>query len=111
MPVESARTLAQLEDPGEFARRHIGIDEAAERRMLGAIGESSRKPLVDSIVPRSIARTSAMELPEAATEAAALAELRTLSHRNRVLRNFIGQGYHGTHTPPVIQRNVLENPA
>jgi glycine dehydrogenase len=111
MSVQSARALAQLEDPGEFARRHIGIDEAAERRMLAAIGELSRQALVDSIVPRSIARTSAMDLPEAATEAAALAELRTLANKNRIFKNFIGQGYHGTHTPAVIQRNVLESPA
>src|SRR4051812_38223859 len=105
MSVQSARALAQLEDASEFARRHIGIDDAAERRMLAAIGESSRQALVRSIVPRSIARTSAMELPEPATEAAALAELRTIANKNRVFRNFIGQGYHGTHTPAVIQRN------
>ncbi|HWI79310.1 MAG TPA: glycine dehydrogenase (aminomethyl-transferring), partial [Ramlibacter sp.] len=111
MPVQSARPLAQLEDPGEFARRHIGIDAAAEQRMLAAIGESSRQALVDSIVPRSIARTSTMKLPAPVPEAAALAELRAIANQNRVFRNFIGQGYHGTHTPAVIQRNVLENPA
>src|ERR1700712_989699 len=111
MSVQSARALAQLEDPGEFARRHIGIDEAAERRMLAAIGEPSRQALVERNVPRSIARTSAMELPPAATEAAAIAELRIIANKNRVFRNFIGQGYHGTHTPTVIQRNVLESPA
>jgi glycine dehydrogenase len=111
MPKQSAPPLAQLEDSTEFTRRHIGIDEAAEQRMLAAIGESSRQALVDSIVPRSIARKSAMQLPPAVTEAAALAELRTIANRNQVFKSFIGQGYHGTYTPAVIQRNVLENPA
>jgi glycine dehydrogenase len=111
MSMQGARTLAQLEDRHEFARRHIGVTAADEARMLAAIGEPSRRALVDSIVPRAIARTGAMRLPDSATEAAALAELRSIAKRNRVFKSFIGQGYHGTLTPTVIQRNVLENPA
>ena len=79
--------------------------------MLSVIGEASRRALIDSIVPRSIARSTGMDLPPAATEAAALAELKAIASKNKVFKSFIGQGYYGTHTPGVILRNVLENPA
>ncbi|MEO5671217.1 MAG: aminomethyl-transferring glycine dehydrogenase, partial [Ramlibacter sp.] len=111
MLMQSARPLGELENASEFIPRHIGIEEADERHMLSTIGEASRRALIDSIVPRSIARTHPMKLPAAVTEAGALAELRRMASRNRVFRSFIGQGYHGTHTPGVILRNVLENPA
>ncbi len=104
-------TLAQLENASEFVARHIGIDAADEALMLQAIGETSRRALIDSIVPRSIARTTAMDIPAAITEAAALAEMKALSGKNKVFKSFIGQGYYGTHTPGVILRNILENPA
>ncbi|MDA8446904.1 aminomethyl-transferring glycine dehydrogenase [Paracidovorax valerianellae] len=111
MLMQSALPLGALENATEFLPRHIGIDEADEQHMLSAIGEASRRALVDSIVPRSIARSRAMDLPPATTEAAALAELKAIAAQNKVLRSFIGQGYHGTHTPGVILRNILENPA
>jgi glycine dehydrogenase len=111
MLMQSARPLGELENPTEFIPRHIGIDEADERHMLSVIGEASRRALIESIVPRSIARGRPMELPAAVTEAAALAELKAIAQRNQVFKSFIGQGYHGTHTPGVILRNVLENPA
>ena len=104
-------TLTQLENANEFVARHIGIDEADEQRMLQAIGESSRSALIASIVPRSIARSTKMAIPDAISEAAALAELKALAGKNQVFKSFIGQGYYGTHTPGVILRNVLENPA
>jgi glycine dehydrogenase len=107
----SAPTLAQLENASEFIARHIGISPEDEALMLQAIGEKSRKELIASIVPRSIARTSKMDIPAAITEAAALAELKVLAGKNRQFKNFIGQGYYGTHTPGVILRNILENPA
>src|SRR6218665_2196005 len=97
--------------PTHSPPRHIGIDADDQARMLSVIGETSRRALIDSIVPRSIARRQAMELPLPVSEAAALAELRALAARNQVLRSFIGQGYYGTHTPGVILRNILENPA
>ena len=103
--------LAALDGTAEFASRHIGPDAADEARMLGAIGCASRAALIEAVVPREIARSSPMALPPPATEAQALAELRAIAAKNRVLKSFIGQGYHGTHTPGVIQRNVLENPA
>ena len=103
--------LTELENPAEFRARHIGPDAADEAHMLGAIGAASRAALIDAIVPRSIARQQPMALPPAVGEAQALAELKALASRNQVLKSFIGQGYHGTHTPGVILRNILENPA
>jgi glycine dehydrogenase len=111
MLMQSARPLGELENASEFIPRHIGVDEADEKMMLSVIGEASRRALIDSIVPRSIARSSAMKLPPVATEAAALGELRAIASRNKVFKSFIGQGYHGTYTPGVILRNILENPA
>ena len=111
MLMQSARPLGELENASEFIPRHIGVDEADEKMMLSVIGESSRRALIDSIVPRSIARGSAMKLPPVATEAAALGELKAMASRNKVFKSFIGQGYHGTYTPGVILRNILENPA
>ncbi|MBX3657812.1 MAG: aminomethyl-transferring glycine dehydrogenase [Ramlibacter sp.] len=111
MLMSTARPLGELENPSEFVARHIGIDEAGEAHMLSVIGEASRRALVDGIVPRPIARAQAMKMPAAITEAAALAELRAMAGRNRLFKSFIGQGYYGTHTPGVILRNVLENPA
>ncbi|MBC7379898.1 MAG: glycine dehydrogenase (aminomethyl-transferring), partial [Burkholderiaceae bacterium] len=111
MLMQSARPLGDLENHGEFIARHIGIEAADEAHMLSVIGEASRRALVDSIVPRSIARSQAMKIPAAVTEAAALAELKAMADKNQVFKSFIGQGYYGTHTPGVILRNVLENPA
>jgi glycine dehydrogenase len=111
MLMQSARPLGELENHAEFIARHIGIDEAGEKHMLSVIGESSRRALIDSIVPRSIARAKPMQLPPPATEAEALRELKAMAARNKVFKSFIGQGYYGTHTPGVILRNVLENPA
>ncbi|HTP73012.1 MAG TPA: aminomethyl-transferring glycine dehydrogenase [Burkholderiaceae bacterium] len=108
----SARApLAELEDDALFASRHIGPDAAEQRHMLSVIGAASRQALIDAVVPRNIARSRPMQLPAAASEALALAELKALAQRNKVFKSFIGQGYHGTLTPGVIQRNILENPA
>jgi glycine dehydrogenase len=111
MLMQSARPLGELENHAEFIARHIGIDEAAEKHMLSVIGEASRRALIDSIVPRSIARAAPMKLPPPASEAEALRELKAMAAKNQVFKSFIGQGYHGTHTPGVILRNILENPA
>ena len=104
-------TLADLENTGEFIARHIGVSEADEATMLKAVGAASRRELIDGIVPRSIARTQPMDIPAAVTEAAALAQLKAIAARNRVFKSYIGQGYYDTHTPGVILRNILENPA
>ncbi len=96
-----------------FADRHIGTDSAAQQRMLAALGYESVDALMDAAVPPGIrvAPDAVSTLPPAASEVEALAELRALAGRNRVTRPMIGLGYHGTHTPAVIQRNVLENPS
>ena len=111
MLMSSAAPLTQLENESEFIARHIGISEADEKHMLSVIGEASRRALIDSIVPASIARSQAMKLPAPVTEAGALAELKAMAQQNKILKSFIGQGYYGTHTPGVILRNILENPA
>ena len=103
--------LARLENPAEFVARHIGFGAADERHMLDCIGAASREALIAEIVPASIARTTPLRLPPAISEAAALAELKSIAARNKVLTSFLGQGYHATHTPAVILRNILENPA
>ncbi len=111
MLMPTARPLRELENTSEFIARHIGIDDADETHMLSVVGSSSRRALIDGIVPRSIARSQAMAIPAPVTEAQALAELKAMAAKNKVFRSFIGQGYYGTHTPGVILRNILENPA
>ena len=111
MLMSSTLALSELENASEFSARHIGIDEADEALMLQAVGVSSRRELINAIVPRSIARRSRMEIPVAIPEAAALAELKTIASKNKIFKSHIGQGYYDTHTPGVILRNILENPA
>jgi glycine dehydrogenase len=103
--------LTELENACEFTARHIGIRPQDEAHMLATIGAPSRQALIDAIVPSAIARTQAMDLPAPLSEAQALQALRAIACQNKVLKSCIGQGYHGTHTPTVILRNVLENPA
>jgi glycine dehydrogenase len=94
-----------------FERRHIGPDPAAQRRMLEAVGYSSIEELMDAAIPESIRWHGSLDLPPPASEPEATAQLRALAARNTVAVSMIGLGYHGTHTPAVIRRNVLENPA
>jgi len=111
MLMSATQPLEALENAGEFQSRHIGPSAADQQQMLSVIGAASRRMLIDAVVPRSIARTQAMALPAPVSEAEALAELRAVAAKNRLLKSFIGQGYHGTFTPGVIGRNILENPA
>ncbi|HEX5357862.1 MAG TPA: aminomethyl-transferring glycine dehydrogenase [Aquabacterium sp.] len=104
-------TLAELENATEFQARHLGPWDDEQQLMLSAIGVASRQALIDGIVPGTIKRGNPMELPAPLTEAQALAELKAIAQQNKVMRNFIGQGYYGTLTPGVILRNILENPA
>ncbi|MEI8325700.1 MAG: aminomethyl-transferring glycine dehydrogenase, partial [Betaproteobacteria bacterium] len=109
--MNSTTPLSELENAAEFIARHIGISPADEALMLSVVGAATRTALIEGIVPRSIARSKPMDLPPPVTEAAALAELKTMAGKNKLFKSFIGQGYYGTHTPAVILRNVLENPA
>lgn len=105
------RPLAQFEQHDEFIHRHIGPTEAEQRHMLAALGFDNRQALIDAAIPASIRRDGAMPLPAQKSESEALAEIQALAARNQVFKSFIGQGYYGTHTPGVILRNILENPA
>ena len=102
---------AAWEEPTPFAERHIGPSPEEQATMLAVVGYGSLDELVADAVPAAIQAFADLELPAAATEQEALAELRTLAGRNRVVTSMIGLGYSGTHTPPVIRRNVLESPA
>ncbi len=104
-------TLVELEQSSPFADRHIGPDPAAAAHMLALLGYDSLDALTEAAVPGSIRLTERLNLPPARSEAEVLTELRDIAGRNRVFRPMIGLGYHGTFTPPVILRNVLENPA
>ncbi len=102
--------LPALADP-PFAARHIGPDDDGRARMLAALGFESVADLIRDAVPASILDLDLTGIPAAADEPTVAAELRALAGRNEVLRPMIGLGYHGTHTPPVVRRGVLENPA
>ncbi|MBC8642841.1 aminomethyl-transferring glycine dehydrogenase [Caballeronia sp. EK] len=107
-------SLAALECHDAFAERHIGPDDADQRAMLDALGFASRAAFIDAVIPESIRRKETLPLgafTQPKSEAEALASLRKLADENLVFRTWIGQGYYGTHTPAVILRNVLENPA
>ncbi|MEO3823873.1 aminomethyl-transferring glycine dehydrogenase [Actinomadura sp. B10D3] len=93
-----------------FADRHVGPSPDDQARMLAAIGYSGVEALVDDAVPAAIRTSRPLDLPPALSETAALDRLRELASRNTVLTSMIGLGYHGTITPGVIMRNVLENP-
>ncbi|RDU98440.1 aminomethyl-transferring glycine dehydrogenase [Trinickia dinghuensis] len=110
----SPLSLAALEVHDAFAERHIGPDGTDQHKMLEVLGFESRAALIDAVIPRAIRRTDPLPLgsfAEPRSEAEAIACLRELADKNEVFRSYIGQGYYNTHTPAVILRNVLENPA
>src|SRR5262249_30641197 len=96
--------------PDRFMRRHVGpgLDEIKE--ILGALELSSLDDLADAAVPAQIRTRRDLNLPAARSEQGLLTELRTLARQNQVYRSYLGMGYSDCITPPVIQRNVLENP-
>ncbi|MGH8025119.1 MAG: aminomethyl-transferring glycine dehydrogenase subunit GcvPA, partial [Pseudoxanthomonas sp.] len=104
-------SLRDLEHHSAFVERHIGPNDAEIAHMLRVIGHDSLDGMTDAIVPGSIKSPAPLALPEAITEVEALAKIRKIADKNQVFRSFIGQGYYGTHTPNVILRNILENPA
>ena len=95
----------------DFIRRHIGITDDQQNIMLNDLGLSSLDELVRQVVPDSILLRGDDKLPEGCSEQEALIELKEIASKNKVKRSLIGQGYYGTITPPVILRNVFENPA
>ncbi len=94
----------------DFCSRHLGPVGAERQAMLDAIAFPTLDALVDAAVPAGIRLAAELELPAARSEPEALAWLKAIMGKNRVLKSCIGQGYSGTHTPGVIQRNILENP-
>jgi glycine dehydrogenase len=99
-----------LTHPDKFVRRHIGPNENDAREMLALLGHKTLDELIDAAVPKKIRAQKKLNLPAAKSEFDALAEIKKIAGENKVFRSFIGQGYYDTITPPVIQRNVLENP-
>jgi glycine dehydrogenase len=94
----------------EFSTRHIGPDQNEMADMLTVIGEDSLEVLIDKTVPPGIRMEKPLQIPEAISEHDYLNHIRELGRHNSVFRNYIGQGYYGTIVPPVIQRNIFENP-
>jgi glycine dehydrogenase len=107
----STTKLSELECHDRFVSRHIGPDADEERAMLAELGVASLDELVDRAVPDVIRDRTPLALPRAVDESEALFCLRALAEKNKVFTSLIGMGYSGTITPPVILRNVLENPA
>ena len=105
--LQPARTSA---DPDTFVRRHIGPSEADIEAMLTALGYSSLDEFIDATIPGSIRTKSPLGIGNPRTEHDVLAEIRGIAVQNKVFRSYIGLGYHDTLVPPVIQRNILENP-
>ncbi|MEG3438667.1 aminomethyl-transferring glycine dehydrogenase [Pannus brasiliensis CCIBt3594] len=113
---DKARTFvpSDFQDPLDstdaFVTRHLGPDGKDIERMLKVTGFSSVEELIDRTVPASIRLGKSLDLPAARSEHAALAQLKSIASKNQVFRSFIGTGYHDCITPPVILRNILENP-
>ncbi len=108
--MDTLAALDLLEASDAFVARHIGPSEHEIAAMLHVVGAASLDDVAAKTVPESIRSNESLNLPPAIDEAAVLAELRGLAERNVVRKSLIGLGYHGTVTPPVILRNVLENP-
>jgi len=106
-PLNAQELLAPADS---FLRRHLGNSEAEVTAMLERCGYNSLDALINATVPDGIRLAKPLQLPAAKGEHASLAELRELATRNRVAKSYLGRGYHETITPPVIQRNILENP-
>src|SRR5215831_14210355 len=109
-PVPGRAARPALAPTDSFPRRHIGPDEAEVQEMLGRLGYGSLDELVAATVPEGIRLRRDLRLPDPRGEHELLEDLRAIADRNQVFRSFLGMGYHGTITPPVILRNVLQNP-
>ena len=106
----SEAAAALMEPLDSFGRRHLGSDEESIASIVRALELPSLDALIDAAVPPSIRLQKTLNLPKAIGERAAIEELRGLASKNRLAKSFIGQGYHGCITPPVVLRNILENP-
>ncbi len=106
------RTISSASTTGDsFIPRHLGPNAAEQKAMLVALGYPSLDAFIDAVVPEAIRFRGTLQTGAGQTEAEVLASLRAMAARNRIYRSYIGMGYYGTHTPNVILRNVMENPA
>ena len=103
--------LADLEQHSDFVGRHIGPGDAEQQAMLGQLGFDSMDAFIKKVVPASILRHDALDIGTARSEPEVLAALKAIAAKNQVFTSYIGMGYYNTHTPAVILRNLLENPA
>ena len=104
-------SLSDLENNDDFITRHIGPRESEKTLMLNKLGYNNMADFIAEVVPSSILETGRMKLPEAQSEQQTLATMRNIANQNVLKKSLIGMGYYNTVTPPVVQRNVLENPA
>ncbi len=109
-PQPTVNLLNWLGYPDSFVQRHIGPSPEDQQQMLHQLGFSSLDALIEQTVPRQIRQEKPLQLGHSRSEYELLAELKAIAAQNQVFRSFIGMGYHGCITPPVIQRNILENP-
>jgi len=105
------KSLADLSNNSEFVGRHIGVCDEDKTEMLESLGYKSLDSFISAVVPKKILLSESLDLDDAVTEIEALNNLGIIAKKNKVLKNFIGQGYYNTITPNVILRNVFENPA
>ena len=105
-----SKTLQCLNFTDTFADRHVGPRSEDVELMLEKIGYMSLDELIGDVVPASIRHSQSLNLGKPRTESEMLADLRQIASQNQIVRSFIGMGYYGCITPPVIQRNILENP-
>ena len=112
-PLESGfgQASAPSTPQAAFSTRHIGLNQHDVTTMLSALGTSSVPELLDEVIPANIRRDDQMQIGAPLSEAEVLAEMRAIAGKNRIVTSLIGMGYYDCHTPPVILRNVLENPA
>ncbi|BFM40870.1 aminomethyl-transferring glycine dehydrogenase [Synechocystis sp. LKSZ1] len=103
-------TKAEPLATADFVRRHLGPNEADQAKMLAFLDLENLDQLVQKTIPPSIALQQPLELPAPQSEAQALTQLKAIAAQNQIFRSYLGQGYYNTITPPVIQRNILENP-
>ena len=104
------RPLSDLLQTDDFTRRHIGPSKTEQSEMLKELGYDSLDAFISTVVPAAILRPDAMQVGGPVTEAQAIADLKRVAAKNQVFRSYIGMGYSGTHTPPVVLRNILKNP-
>ncbi len=109
--IQERAAFADLQQHTDFVERHIGPDQADQTAMLATLGFESMEAMTEAIVPAAILSHEPLDTVDAGSEAEVLAELRKIADKNQVFKTHIGMGYYNTHTPTVILRNLLENPA